>query len=163
MNVWYVLYLRPRCEKRVADYCRANGVSHFLPLRRETKIYQRRKVTVDKPLFAGYFFAGFDADERQELLQTDYVLRILTPLRQRPFLHQLAQIRKALRVDPTLGAESAIQRGQTVRITGGPFMGIEGVVTIIKGNATVSLNIEMIGQSVTVVVDRAYLEPVGAG
>jgi len=135
-----------------------NGLSHYLPLRSETKVYQRRKVEVSKPLFPSYFFAAFDSEDRQEIMKTNYVLRIMTPPRPRLLLHELAHIRKALRVDPTLGANSAVQQGVHVRITGGPFMGVEGVVQKIKANTKVTLNVEMIGQAITFEVDRAYLE-----
>jgi transcription antitermination factor NusG len=157
---WYVLYTRPRCEKKLAEYCGIHRVPHYLPLRRETKIYQRRKVTVEKPLFPGYFFCGLDGEMRLGVLKTNNVLRILEPGSRRKLLHQLAQIRKALRVDPTLSAAAGIQVGRRVRIRGGPFLGIEGMVRVVKGAAKVVLNVEMIGRSLTVAVDRDFLEVV---
>jgi len=157
---WYVLYLRPRCEKKLAEYCRIHKLSHYLPLRRETKIYQRRKVTVEKPLFSSYFFCSFDGEERLGLLKTNNVLRILEPSSRRKLLHDLAQVRKALRVDPTLEATSAVRVGRHVRILGGPFMGVEGIVQAVKGKMKVSLNVDMIGRAVVVEVDRGYLEVV---
>ena len=104
---WHVLHVRPRCEKKLAEYCEVLRLSHYLPLRSETKIYQRRKVTVAKPVFPGYVFAAFDRDERQALLKTNNIVRILETDRQRILLHQLAQIRRALRVDPALTALSS--------------------------------------------------------
>jgi transcriptional antiterminator RfaH len=157
---WYVLYLRPRCEKKLAEYCQIHGLSHYLPLRRETKIYQRRKVTVEKPLFPSYFFASFDGDGRTQVLKTNNVLRILEPSSRRKLLHELAQVRKALRVDPTLITVSAIRTGRRVRIKGGPFLGVEGVVMSLKGKAKVCLNVEMIGRALAMDVDREYLEVV---
>jgi transcription antitermination factor NusG len=155
---WHVLYLRPRCEKKVAEFCRIQDMSHYLPLRRETKIYQRRKVTVEKPLFPGYFFAAFDGDGRLNLLKTNNVVRILAPPSKRELLHELAQIRRALRVDPTLGTCAALKKGRRVRIVGGAFRGIEGVVYSLKGTAKVRLNVDMIGRAVAMEVDRECLE-----
>lgn len=155
---WYVLYLRPRCEKKLAEYCRLHRLSHYLPLRSETKIYQRRRVTVEKPLFPGYFFCSFDDESRQGLQKTNHVLRILLPSSRRRLLRDLAQVRKALRIDPTLGAGAAVTKGRRVRINGGPFMGVEGLVQAVKGRMKVSLNVEMIGRAVMVEVDREYLE-----
>lgn len=155
---WFVLHLRPRCEKKMAEFCGNSAIVHYLPLRRETKIYQRRKVTVEKPLFPGYFFVRLDQDERQKVLKTNNIVRILETQRQRHLLHQLAQVRKALTVDPTLGACEAIKEGKRVRISGGPFRGIEGLVVSIKGHAVVRLNIELIGQAVALDIEREYLE-----
>jgi transcription antitermination factor NusG len=155
---WNVLHVKPRCEKKMAECCRILDVSHYLPLRSETKIYQRRKVTVDKPVFPGYVFATFDRTQRLGVLRTNYVVRIIEPLEQRAFLHELAQVRRALRVDPTLGAVEALKKGRRVRITGGPFMGVEGVVEALKRSTSVLLNVDMIGQAVAVEVDKDYLE-----
>ncbi len=155
---WFVLHLRPRSEKKVAQACEANGLEYFLPLRAETKIYQRRKVTVKKPLFPGYIFVAFEPQQRETLLRTNHVVRILTPASEQFLLFQLDQIRKALEVDETLGTASAITKGRQVRIKGGPFMGVEGVVVVSDKPGVVRLNVEMIGQAVTVEVDRDYIE-----
>jgi transcription antitermination factor NusG len=45
-----------------------------------------------------------------------------------------------------------------VRITGGPFSGIEGIVASLKGKTSVRLNVEMVGQAVAVDVAREFLE-----
>ena len=115
-------------------------------------------INMDKPVFPGYVFASFDRDERLSVLRTNYIVRIIEPAHQRPFLYELAQVRRALRVDPTLGAVEALKKGRRVRITGGPFMGVEGVVQTIKRSTNVLLNVDMIGQAIAVEVDKDYLE-----
>jgi len=157
--MWRVLHVRPRCEKKIAEFCRIQKLEHYLPLRRETKIYQRRKVTVEKPVFPGYVFAAFDRAGRLELLKTNTVVRILDPHDEARLIRELDQIRKALAVDATLGATDAVKEGRRVRITAGPFLGIEGIVAELKGAAKVVLNVEMIGRAVVVVTDRDCLEP----
>jgi transcription antitermination factor NusG len=157
-NPWYVLHLRPRSEKKVAEYCKLAGLSHYLPLRSQTRVYQRRRVTFEIPIFPGYLFVSFDRDGRLAVLKSNHVVRVLDIGNRRELLHQLAQVRKALRVDPGLVACSTIKCGRRVRIKGGPFMGVEGVVTEVKGVTEVTLNVDMVGQAVAVRVDRAYLE-----
>ena len=157
---WYVLHLRPRTEKKVAELCERNRLLHYLPLRRETKIYQRRKVTVEKPVFPGYLFVSMDRDGRLAVLKTNHVVRIMEPGNRRTLLHQLAQVRRALQADPALIASSGLRKGRRARITGGPFMGIEGVIFEVKGMTRVSLNVEIVGQSVAVVVDPGFLETI---
>ena len=142
----------------MAEHCAVHGFSFYLPLREETKIYQRRRVTVHKPLFPGYFFVAFAADERVQILKTNNVVRILEPSHQRDFLHQLAQVRRALRADPTLNACNMLEKGHRVRILAGAFQGIEGIVETVKGRARVLLNVEMIGRAIGVEVDREFLE-----
>jgi transcription antitermination factor NusG len=155
---WYVLHLKPRTEKKLAEYSSKLGLSHYLPLRQETKVYQRRKVTVQKPVFPGYFFVAFDQRSRQAILSTNHVVRIMDVTDQRLLLHELAQVRKALDVDATLGAVEALTAGRMVRITAGPFMGVEGMVSGLKGPNAVRLNVDLIGQAIAVEVDKDYLE-----
>lgn len=155
---WYVLHVKPRTEKKMAEYSGKLELQHYLPLREETKIYQRRKVTVQKPVFPGYFFVSFDLEGRVELLKSNNIVRIINVPDQRALLHELAQVRKALNVDATLGAVNALAKGRFVRITAGPFMGVEGMVSGIKGTNVVRLNVDLIGQAIAVEVDKDYLE-----
>ncbi len=141
----------------MAEVSRLGELKFYLPLREEVKVYQRRKVTVEKPLFPGYFFVNLSDEGRLLLLKTNHIVRILAPPSERELLHQLAQIRRALRIDPTLGTCSLIKAGRRVKILNGPFMGIEGVVSDIRGTTKVRLNVEMIGRAVAVEVDRDYL------
>jgi transcription antitermination factor NusG len=157
--MWHVLHVRPRCEKKLAEYCQVLAVEHYLPLRSETKVYQRRKVTVEKPVFPGYVFAAFDRVQRVNVLRTNQVVRIMEPESEERFLHELAQVRQALTADPTLASCLALREGQRVRITGGAFMGIEGWVHSLKTPAKVVLNVDIIGQGVAVEVGREFLEP----
>ena len=155
---WNVLHVRPRCEKKMGVFCRVQRYEYYLPLRSETKIYQRRKVTVEKPVFPGYVFVSFGPQERLELLKTNNIVRILESMDEQHLLHELEQIQKALAVDATLGAVAALKKGRHVRITGGPFMGVEGLIQDVKGNTKVLLNVDMIGRAVAVEVDRDFLE-----
>ena len=154
-----MLHVRPRCEKKMADYCRTHSLEHYLPLREETKVYQRRRVTVQKPLFPGYVFTMFGPEDRALVLKSNTVVRILEVTDQRQFISELEQIRAALGMDPTLGACEAFKQGARVRIGGGPFQGLEGVVQTVKGKTRVMLNVEMIGQAVPVEVSMELLEP----
>lgn len=155
---WHVLHVRPRCEKKVAEYGRNRGMEIYLPLREETKIYQRRRVTVQKPLFPSYVFAVFAPDQRVTLLKGNQIVRIMDVEDQDRLVRELDQVRKALHVDPTLGACESFTRGKRVRITSGPFMGLEGVVSTVRGQSRVLLNVEMIGQAVALEVDMIQLE-----
>jgi len=158
---WYVLYLKPRLEKRTAELCRMNTVPHYLPLRTKTTIHQRRKVTTQIPLFPGYLFVALTPETRLTLQKTNYVLRFLEPARPWRMLRQLVQIRRALSVDPSLRPTKLLRLGHRVRVLSGPFQGIEGVVTRLASTMRVILTVEMIGQGIAVEVQRDQVEPLG--
>lgn len=159
---WHVLHVRPRCEKKTRHYCFRFGIDSFLPLREQTKVYQRRKVTTRIPVFPGYLFATFPPELRTEVMRSNMVAHILPAGDQRTLSDQLRQVDSALQVDPCLGASHELARGQRVRITAGPFAGIEGVVQSMPRRTRVILNIEMIGQSIAVEVDASDIEPVAS-
>lgn len=155
---WHVLHVKPRCEKKMGDYCAAHHVTCELPLREETKVYQRRRVTVRKPVFPGYVFTAFTAEERATVLKSNLIVRILPVEDQPRLVRELEQVRQALTVDPSLDACAAFQAGKRVSIRSGPFQGLEGVVQVVKGRAKVILNIEMIGRALAVEVGMELLE-----
>lgn len=156
---WHVVHAKPRCEKKFAEYCAAHSIQADLPLREETKVYQRRKVTVHKPVFPGYVFVKFSPAEKVAVLKSNVIVRILCVENQDQLVRELDQIRLALSVDPTLDACAAFQAGKRVVIRKGPFQGLEGVVQVVKGRTKVVLNVEMIGRALAVEVGIEFLEP----
>jgi transcription antitermination factor NusG len=158
---WQIIHVRSRTEKRLAEYCEKQEVAYFLPLREETKIYQRRKVTVQLPLFRGYFFASVPPEKKDVLLRAGYVVSFLYPPNERDFLRQLVRVRRSLRIDPTLGAVAALHKGLRVRIKAGPFMGTEGMIEGLKARTAVRINVDMIGQAVLVEIPVEYIEVLG--
>jgi transcription antitermination factor NusG len=156
---WNVLHVRPRCEKKMAEYCTLHQIPTYLPMRQETKVYQRRKVIVSKPLFPGYVFADFPPTERLLVQESRKLVRRIEVPDQVSFANELEQVRKALLVDATLGATPELVTGQPVRIISGPFQGLEGVVSSVQGMTRVVLNVDMIGQSVRLEAEPHMLEP----
>ena len=157
---WTVIHARPRCEKKVADHCEVAKVEYYLPLRKESKVYQRRRVVVWKPLFPGYLFVNMDSEQREEVLKCNRIARVLEVADEAQLLRELDQIRQALTVDPSLRATRAFREGARVYVRSGPFQGIEGIVQKIQGVTRVILNVDMMGQGVAVEVDDAAVEPV---
>jgi len=155
---WCVLHVKPRCEKKMAGYLASTQFDQYLPLRAETKIYQRRKVAVEKPVFPGYVFACVSRDRRVLVLKSRLVVHVLEVRDQAQFMNEIRQIRLALDVNPALGACPALTQGECVRIVSGPFQGLEGRVKVLKSRTQVVLNVEGIGQGVAVEVSMDMVE-----
>jgi len=158
MKNWKVLFVKPRTEKKVTEYCDLYGIPFYLPLRKKTRVVQRRKVAFLLPVFPGYVFAKFPDAQRLLLLQTNLLVRILEPLEPRRMLRDLIMVRRALRADPELKPSKPLAQGRMVRIIGGPFMGVEGRVARMMGTLKVVLNIDMIGQAVSVTAETNQIE-----
>jgi transcriptional antiterminator RfaH len=162
---WRVLHLKPRTEKRIAEVCQRQGLPYYLPLRKSLRLYQRRKVLFELPLFPGYLFVAVNATQRALLFRGNHVVRVLKPESQMGLLRQLVQVRRLLRLDPELETVDPIRCGELARIKGGPLAGFEGIVTRLRkkpGKRLVVLNIEIVGRAVAVETEAIQIERIGA-
>ncbi len=160
MQNWKVLFVKPRTEKKVTEYCQLYEIPFYLPLREKTRVLQRRKITFHLPVFPGYVFVKLQPSMRLPLLQTNLLVRILEPSQPRRLLRDLVMVRRALRVNPTLATTKPLTKGRMVRIVSGPFMGVEGRVARLAGPLKVVLNVDLIGQAISVTAEAGQIEPV---
>ncbi|MFH1026857.1 MAG: transcription termination/antitermination NusG family protein [Pseudomonadota bacterium] len=159
-RAWVVLHTRPRCEKRIADFCERNTIDFYLPLRRKKHRYGARERVFWSPLFPGYVFCVVTVDQRMTFRQNRHVANLLEVLDQAKLVEQLRQIRQALETGDLLEVLPYLEVGKRVLVTGGPLKGAEGYVQRIKGKDRVIINVDMIRQSVAVEVDNTWLSPV---
>lgn len=158
MQQWKVFFVKPRAEKKVAEFCALYGIKHYLPLREKRRVAQRRKIIVRVPVFPGYVFAKIDETQRLQMLKTNLLVRVLDPLQPRRMLRDLIMVRRALRANPALKTVCPLEKGRPVRIVSGPFKGVEGVVARMSGTMKVILNVVMIGQAVAVTAGMEQVE-----
>lgn len=158
MKHWKVLFVKPRTEKKVGEYCKLYGIDYYLPLREHTRNVQRRKITVILPLFPSYVFVRLPPSQKLQLQQTNLLVRILEPSNPRKMLRDLIMVRKALRANPMLTTATPLTKGRLVRIISGPFAGIEGRVARLTAKMKIVLNIDMIGQATAVEMESELVE-----
>lgn len=53
---WYVVYTKPKHEKKVAERLEEYGINYFLPLMRTLRTWHDRKKYIFLPLFPSYIF-----------------------------------------------------------------------------------------------------------
>jgi transcriptional antiterminator RfaH len=127
---WYVVYSKPQKEDYAAFHLQAKGLEVFFPrlLLPETSRARRRVV----PLFPNYLFV------RLNLLNEEYYWACWSPGVSRivSFNGQATPIGDEVinilmeRADRqgVIPARSNLQRGQEVRISGGPLQGLLGII-----------------------------------
>ena len=155
---WYVAHTRPRCEKKLAEYCEREGFSVTLPLYKSVKKYPGKVVTFEKPLFPNYLFLRLLPQQRKQVYQSDYVANLLDVPDQQTFQEQLDAILAALETDYEICALPHISVGKKVKIKSGALRGMEGYVEERQGKLLVLLRLDFIGQSAGVKVDAGDLE-----
>ena len=159
-KTWAVAHTKPRCEKKLVQYCEREGVESILPLHKSIHRYRGKKVTFLNPLFPGYVFLRVREDQKRVVLQSDHVANYLEVTDQELFAHQLEEILQALDRDVEVRVAPMIGEGTRVSIKTGPLRGLEGWVEKRQGPTLVMLRLDFIGQAVAAKVEAWELEPI---
>jgi transcription antitermination factor NusG len=158
--LWLVAHTRPRCEKKLLQYCERNGLSAKLPLYRVAHKYRGKTVVFQKPLFPGYVFLHIAVDRRGILHGSDHVANLLEVADQELFIRQLDNVLRAVETGFEIRLAPRIGEGMRVKIKNGPLRGIEGWVEKRHGMNIVLLRMDFIGQAAAVKLDATDLEAI---
>lgn len=156
---WVVVHARPRCEKKIVEFCDRSGIASYLPLRRKVHKYGGRVRSFSSPLFPGYAFCVVDGEQKRLVRQNRNVANLLDVVEQVRLVEQLRQICRALDVGDVCEVLPYLEAGKLVKVMAGPFKGLEGLVVRLKSKTQVVLNVDMIRQAVAVEVDSSFLAP----
>ena len=170
---WRAAYTRARHEKKVAVALEERGFEVYLPLVVRESQWHDRKKRVEWPMFAGYVFVRLDASSSAAALSVPGVASLVGTggtLAEIPE-SDIANVRSLETAISSTGAlpeaEPMFESGERVRVTAGPFKGIEGVVLEIRGErAVVQVGVRSISQAVRLDVPAAAvlsLEPGARG
>src|SRR5437773_4797776 len=159
---WYAAYTRAQHEKSVVAELGMREVEHFLPLYSSVRRWKDRRVQLDLPLFPGYVFVRLALRDRLRVLQISSVVRLVgfngqpTALPDTEMEIMRSGLCQGLHAKP----HPFLAVGRRVRITGGPFAGLEGVLKRRKNSVRVVVSLSLIQRSVAVDVDVTDVAPV---
>jgi transcription antitermination factor NusG len=158
---WHVLHVIANHEKRVSQHLAVRSVEHYVPLYRMRSQWTDRSVLLERPLFAGYVFVRFSSRERLSVISTPGVLHLLgDSAGSEVSCAELDRIRQALAGGYTLMPHPWLEVGTRVRVRGGVFDGVEGVVTELRRQCSVVLELAAIRQCFSLEVGIDQLERV---
>jgi transcription antitermination factor NusG len=158
---WYAAYTRAQHEKQVAAELGMREVEHFLPFYSSVRRWKDRRVQLELPLFPGYVFVRLALRDRLRVLQIPSVVRLVgfsgqpTALPDTEMEIMRSGLSQSLRAEP----HPFLTVGRHVRITGGPFAGLEGMLRRKKSRMRVVVSLGLIQRSVAVDVDAADVAP----
>ena len=156
---WYALTVRSRFEKKAHSDLTSRDLESFLPLIEEVHIWSDRKKKVWEPLFRGYLFVRTNLRNKLSILQTDGVVRFVqlgthpSPIPD----NQIEWIRIFTGHPVSVRHEAYLSKGEKVRVTSGPFQGIEGVVVHSRGAMRMVISLDAIAQSVSVEISPSMV------
>ena len=98
-------------------------------------------------------------DQKQSVVQSDHVARLLPVSDQELLTIQLDGILRVLSTDLNVYLVPEICTGSRVRIKAGPLRGVEGWVMLRAGVTTIHLRVDFIGQAAALQIEADQLEP----
>ena len=157
---WYVVYTRPRWEKKVASLLADKGIIHYCPLNKVQKKWSDRKKIVLEPLFKGYVFVQIDDHAKWDVKLVDgilnYVYWLGKPAIVRP--EEIDTIRKFLQEFHDVEVLNATPgTSDRVIVKQGVLMNYKGIVIEVIGNKA-KVNIESMGLILSALFDVKNLE-----
>jgi transcription antitermination factor NusG len=154
---WYAAYTCANHEKRVAQQLVEHEVEHFLPLYRSVRRWSDRRMQIDLPLFPGYVFVRLALCDRLKVLQVPSVVHLVgfnghpEPLPDEEMNILRSGLSQVLRAEP----HPFLKVGRRVRIRGGAFEGLEGILVRRRGQYRVVIFVDLIQRSMAVEVDAS--------
>lgn len=168
IRAWYAIRVTYSRELAVKARLDAFGIESYVPMHFETRTYngQQRKAWV--PLIHNLIFIHTSAARLRSLKSgTDLPIRyimdrssgapsVIPEQQMRDFMAVVATCDKHVEVVPAQCVD--LTRGDRVRVTDGPFAGIEGRYIRHKGHSKVAVAIRDIATALTAYVPTKFIE-----
>lgn len=148
---WYVLYTKPRQEKKVTDSLIAIGIEAYCPIVTVVKQWSDRKKKVQIPLINSYVFVNIGEHQREAVFKVSGIVRYLFWLEKPAVVRaiEIEALKKSLEGIVASFEVSAIQKDTIYKIPEGPFQGFEGIVKNMNAT-TIQLLLVDLGFLVTI-------------
>jgi len=148
---WYVLYTKPRNEKKTAKLLQDKGIVVYCPVTETVKQWSDRRKKIQEPLFHSYIFVCFEnyAKEQLTVLNTPGAVRFLWWLKKPAIVRdeEIEGIRQFLEDYRGVSVIVNMNEGEQVTIIEGPLKEQEGKIIKIKGNRAI-LELQSLGWKV---------------
>ncbi len=155
---WYVVYTRPRWEKKVAHSLSEKGIENYCPLNRVMRQWSDRKKVIEEPLFKGYVFIRIPDKEKWNVKLVDGVINYVYWLGKPAVVRDtdIEKIRMFLREFDNVEVSEHIEVNSAVVVKQGVMMDYKGIVLEVAGNKAKVL-IDSMGLVLTAFFDKSNL------
>lgn len=128
---WFVLYTKPKWEKKVTEQLKEKNVECYCPLITQVKQWSDRKKKVEVPLFNSYVFVCLEESERDLAFLSTGVVRYLFWLGKPAIVREeeIETIKKWLGSSNSENVSVVpYQVGDKIKVASGPFSSQEAIV-----------------------------------
>lgn len=160
---WYVVYTKPRWEKKVHRLLGEKSMESYCPLNKVQKKWSDRIKMVEEPLFKSYVFVKVSKEDQLNVRMVNGVINFVYWLNKPAIVKEkeIEAIRRFMNEYEYVQAEPiALKPDTKVRIQQGAFMDREATVVKVLNNK-VQVVIESIGYILTAFVDKSNLAIAG--
>jgi transcription antitermination factor NusG len=159
---WFAVRVRSNFERVTSLAMQAKGLEEYVPLVHLQKKWSDRLKEVEAPLFPGYVFCRFDPVRRVPVLSCPGVVSIISfdghPVPVPDW--EIQSVRKMVTSSLNVQPHPFLACGQKVQIQSGPLAGVEGLVIEVKKRFRLVVSVHLLQRSISVEIDRAYVNPV---
>jgi transcription antitermination factor NusG len=158
---WYALVAKHQHESKLQSYLKAKGWETLLPTYRSQRRWSDRVKEIELPLFAGYVFCRFAAEERVYVEDTPGVVRIVgfggvaTPLEDRDVREIQAMVASKANLSPW----PYLKAGDRVLVEKGPLKGLEGTLLRDGNHTRLIVGVELLQRSIAAEIDPGMVVP----
>ena len=156
---WYVLYSRPRAEKKLEQGLQDIGLETFCPTRTVMRQWSDRRKKVEQVLFTSYVFVKTSVKDFNMIYNVNGFVRFVNYLG-RPAIVRDKEI-EAIKTFLEMTTDHSIhfEKDSKVMITVGPLKGKTGLIEKI-GKTKLRIFIEELGMSMVAVVHKNKVEAI---
>lgn len=156
---WYVIYTRPRWEKKITSLLFEKGIENYCPLNKVTKQWSDRKKIVLEPLFKGYVFIYVDEINKWDIKNINGIINYIYWLGKPAVVREseIVTIKKFLdEFDDVKVNQLHALANDAVQIKQGVMMNYKGIVMEVLGN-NAKVKINGMGLQLTAIFERKNL------
>lgn len=158
---WFVVYTKPRWEKKVAKLLDEKGIEAYCPLNKVVKQWSDRKKVVLEPIFKSYVFVRVAEVNKWDLKKINGILNFVYWLGKPAIVRddEILTIRKFLNEfsDVQVEEHQTLQVNSKVRVRQGLLMNYQGILVEVHGSRA-KVRIETLGLQLSAQFDKKNLE-----
>ena len=160
MQAWYVIYTKPQREDLAQINLKLRGVEAFFPRLLLPKFSRKQKPVV--PLFPNYLFVRIDFDKAYDFVRWTPGVKCFVSFNDNPIPLQDGVAEYLLsRADQNgiISARADLKNGQEVRICGGPFDGLLGIIErTADAKGRVKILMQLLSRKLSVEVPMQFID-----
>ncbi|MGN6435056.1 MAG: UpxY family transcription antiterminator [Agriterribacter sp.] len=157
---WYVVYTKPKWEKKVAEILGKRNYEYYCPLNKVVRQWHDRRKAILEPLFSSYVFVKSTPQQHSYIKAIPGIVNLVYWLGKPAIVRseEIQAIRDFLGEHTNVELEKIdVNVYDKVKITRGPLIHKEGTIVQVSSNS-VKIELPSIGYALVAKVSKAHIQ-----